>query len=79
MIGEGNASRTHFVVGGKVRKAIKDIGGAMPEDLPPQEHIEEVKKRLGTTGDSKKLVRDVSQSQKEYAQGKVLKSFKDLM
>jgi DNA-damage-inducible protein D len=54
IIGEHQASRTHFVVGGKVRKAIKDIGGAMPEDLPPQEHIEKVKKRLEIKGSSRK-------------------------
>ncbi len=46
-IGEGRASNTHFVVGGKVRKAIKDIGGTMPEDLSAQEHIDAVKKRMG--------------------------------
>lgn len=46
-IGEGRASKTHFVVGGKVRKAIKDIGGTMPEDLSAQEHIDVVKKRIG--------------------------------
>ena len=31
---EINANKTHFDVGKKVRKAIKDIGGTMPEDLP---------------------------------------------
>lgn len=46
-IGEGQASKTHFVVGGKVRKAIKDIGGTMPENLSAQEHINVVKKRIG--------------------------------
>ncbi len=46
-VGESRASRTHFVVGGKVRKAIKDIGGTMPEELSAQEHIDEVKKRVG--------------------------------
>ncbi len=46
-IGEGRASNAHFVVGGKVRKAIKDIGGTMPEDLSAQEHIDMVKKRMG--------------------------------
>ena len=45
-IGETSASKAHFVVGGKVRKAIKDIGGTMPEDLSPQEHINTVKKRV---------------------------------
>lgn len=46
-IGESRASKAHFIVGGKVRKAIKDIGGTMPEDLPAQEHIDEVKRRIG--------------------------------
>lgn len=46
VIGESRASRAHFVVGGKVRKAIKDIGGTMPEELSAQEHIDEVKKRV---------------------------------
>ncbi|MBU0458618.1 DNA damage-inducible protein D [Patescibacteria group bacterium] len=45
-IGESKASRTHFVVGGKVRKAIKDIGGTMPEKLPPEEHIIKLEKRI---------------------------------
>ena len=45
-VGEDGATRTHFVVGGKVRKAIKDIGGTMPEELPTAEHIKEVQKRL---------------------------------
>lgn len=45
-IGETSASKAHFVVGGKVRKAIKDIGGTMPEELSPQEHIDTVKKRV---------------------------------
>ncbi len=51
-VGEDRASRTHFVVGGKVRKAIKDIGGTMPEDLSAQEHIDVVKKRMGMLPDS---------------------------
>ena len=46
-IGENDATNTHFTVGKKVRKAIEDIGGTMPEDLPPAEHIHEVKKRIG--------------------------------
>ncbi len=46
-IGESRASKAHFIVGGKVRKAIKDIGGTMPEELSAQEHIDEVKKRIG--------------------------------
>jgi len=32
--GEQKAINTHLMVGKKVRQAIKDIGGAMPEQLP---------------------------------------------
>lgn len=46
VIGQNNADKNHFVVGGKVRKAIKDIGGTMPEELPAEEHIKEVEKRV---------------------------------
>ena len=38
------ANRTHFMVGGKVRQTIKDIGGTLPEDLPTEKHIKELKK-----------------------------------
>jgi DNA-damage-inducible protein D len=47
-VGEDGAARTHFIVGGKVRKAIKDIGGKMPEELSPEEHIKEVEKRISS-------------------------------
>lgn len=40
------ASRTHFMVGGKVRQTIKDIGGILPEELPPEKHIKEIKKEI---------------------------------
>jgi len=40
--GQGKASLAHFVVGAKVRKSIKDIGGTMPEDLPSEEHIKKI-------------------------------------
>lgn len=43
--GEGRATFTHIVVGQKVRKSIKDIGGTMPEDLPPEPHIKELVKK----------------------------------
>ncbi len=33
-------------VGKEVRAAIQRIGGTPPENLPPAEHIKEVKKRL---------------------------------
>ena len=44
--GQESASRVHHMVGGKVRQAIKDIGGAMPEQLPIEKHIKEVKKEV---------------------------------
>ena len=33
------ATATHYKVGSKVRKAIEDIGGTMPEDLPRPEKV----------------------------------------
>ncbi len=39
------ANQTHYTVGKTVRKAIKDIGGTMPEDLPtPEKSIKQVEK-----------------------------------
>jgi DNA-damage-inducible protein D len=43
------AIRTHQQVGKEVREAIKRIGGTMPEDIAPAEHIAEVEKRVKTT------------------------------
>ncbi len=34
------------MVGGKVRQTIKDIGGELPENLPTEKHIKELKKEL---------------------------------
>lgn len=43
--GAANATTTHFVVGKTVRKAIADIGGTMPEDLPtPDKCITELER-----------------------------------
>ena len=40
-----NATATHYEVGSKVRKAIEDIGGTMPEDLPrPEKSIKQIEK-----------------------------------
>ena len=40
------ANQTHYTVGTTVRKAIKDIGGTMPEDLPtPEKSIKQVEKK----------------------------------
>jgi DNA-damage-inducible protein D len=40
------AIRTHKEVGEEVRTAIKRIGGTLPEDIPPAEHIKHVEKRI---------------------------------
>jgi len=49
-----HAIQTHEQVGKEVRAAIQRIGGTMPENLPPIEHIKEVEKtpeaRAGETG-----------------------------
>ena len=45
-IGEQKADSIHFVIGGKVRQTIKDIGGTMPENLPPEVHIKEIEKKV---------------------------------
>lgn len=34
------------MIGGKVRQTIKDIGGTMPENLPPEVHIKEIEKKI---------------------------------
>jgi len=43
---EQQAFRINRDVGQEVRAAIKRIGGTMPENLPPAEHIKEAKKRI---------------------------------
>ena len=49
--GDFEAQKTHFMVGGKVRQTIKDIGGTTPENLPPEKHIRELK------SDKKKMLK----------------------
>ena len=44
--GEARANQTHFEVGKKVRQTIKEIGGSMPETLPPSEGISKAKTRI---------------------------------
>jgi DNA-damage-inducible protein D len=44
--GQDAASKTHFMVGGKVRQTIKDIGGELPENLPVEKHIKEIQKEV---------------------------------
>lgn len=43
------AIRTHEEVGREVREAIKRIGGIMPEQILPAEHISVVEKRIKNT------------------------------
>ena len=51
--GDQSASQTHFMVGGKVRQTIKEIGGTTPEHLPAEKHIKEVKKEIKQLGKAK--------------------------
>ncbi len=54
------AIQTHAQVGKEVRDAIKRIGGALPEQIAPAEHIKEVEKRLKTS--KPKLMLDENQA-----------------
>jgi len=45
---QSQAIQTHEQVGKEVRDAIKRIGGTLPENIPPAEHIKEVEKRVKT-------------------------------
>jgi DNA-damage-inducible protein D len=44
MRGEQRAIDTHEAVGREVRAAIERIGGTMPEDIAPAEHVREVER-----------------------------------
>lgn len=44
--GKQKANQTHYEVGAKVRQTIKEIGGTMPENLPVEESIKTVQKKL---------------------------------
>ncbi|HEY4381192.1 MAG TPA: DNA damage-inducible protein D [Acidobacteriaceae bacterium] len=44
--GKIRASQLHYAVGKRVRQTIRELGGTMPESLPPAENIEKVAKRL---------------------------------
>ena len=43
---QAHAIQTHEQVGKEVRDAIKRIGGTLPENIPPAEHIKAVEKRV---------------------------------
>ncbi|MDD5397281.1 MAG: DNA damage-inducible protein D [Candidatus Moranbacteria bacterium] len=44
IVGEKMANSAHFEIGRKVRGAIRDIGGILPENLSVEKHIKELKK-----------------------------------
>lgn len=44
--GEMSANLTHYAVGQKVRKTIEELGGTMPEELPPADGICKAKTRI---------------------------------
>lgn len=57
--GEEKANTTHFDVGQKIRKTIKEIGGTMPEDLKPEQHIKKIKAK------NIKMIKNKPQSRKK--------------
>ena len=53
--GKNNAKNVHYEVGKKVRKAIADIGGMMPEEMPtPKKSLKELEKEKKQLTDKKK-------------------------
>lgn len=55
--GKASANRTHEEVGAKVRQTIKEIGGTMPEELPVEDSIQQIKKKLKPATKRKKAVK----------------------
>lgn len=53
--GKDAANRAHFDVGKKVRQTIRELGGDMPEDLPVEEDIKTVERRISKKRTSRKL------------------------
>ncbi len=43
--GKDKANKTHFAVGKKIRQTIKELGGTMPENLPPTDSIKKVENK----------------------------------
>jgi DNA-damage-inducible protein D len=48
--GQRNAEQAHREVGEAVRKTIIDLGNTPPENLPAEEHIRHVEKRVKAAG-----------------------------
>jgi DNA-damage-inducible protein D len=46
IVGKGRANKTHYEVGQKVRQTIRELGGTMPENLPAEESIKSVERKL---------------------------------
>ncbi len=47
---EKDANDTHYEVGAKIRKTIKELGGTMPEDLPtPKKSLKQLEKEKKNT------------------------------
>ena len=45
--GKAEANRTHYEVGAKVRKTIRELGGTMPEDLPtPEKSVQQIEREV---------------------------------
>jgi len=58
--GESKAKDVHYEVGKKVRRAIADIGGMMPEDMPtPKKSLKELKKENKQLENQKKISNSV--------------------
>lgn len=53
IIGKAKANAAHREVGAKVRQTIKELGGTMPEALPPSESIKKLESRQKRLGKGK--------------------------
>ena len=55
--GEQNAKDVHYEVGKKVRQAIRDIGGTMPEDMPtPEKSLKELEREKRLLENKEKML-----------------------
>lgn len=55
--GDVNAQNTHYVVGNKIRQAMKELGSEMPENLKPEKHIKKLKREVKALGKSYKRLK----------------------
>ena len=53
IIGKAKANAAHREVGAKVRQTIKELGGTMPEALPPADSIRKLESRQKRLGKGK--------------------------